>query len=273
MIVFAALFFIWVVFIPIAIMLISNNSTRIGFYHASKLSKHLPFFKDITSMSKSDDNDDDDELELFFDKYIEVATCNCRLSAPFIFSFYSILISSNLCGPIDIEKVILLSFTFTIIILILMRFLSHPTEKFCKPVLFKFITIPDESKKERLMKSIVKDHNERILAFFFSFFSAAILVSLILISYDILVFYSINASGESSELVNTTSIISPLIGTGDVSNIITLFLNTVTIYITILFILTFISEIILFLLKPIRQFVIVKGEWKRMEKNGKEWKK
>jgi len=224
---YAALFFIWFIFVPITIMLISNNSSKIGFYHISKLSESIPILNTIYSYPEITPND---RVESFFDKYIEVAASNCRLSAPFIFAFYSIVITTKLSNTIDVKNGMILSFTLTIIVLILMRFLSNPTVHFFKPILLSLITQPNQTEKRRLENYVIKDHKERIISFFFAFFGAAILVSLILVSYDML-------SGTSSTITSFLQLTqSPDIGS--------LFVQILPIYVIILLVLTFFCEII-----------------------------
>jgi len=187
-----------------------------------------------------------DKLEPFLDKYFEMLSCNCKLSIPFIFAFYSIVITSK-SPDVDPKEAIVLATALTIIVLILMRFLSNPTNKFFKPILMSLITHPVQSEREKLEKKIVKDHEERVISFFFSFFAAAIVVSLILISYTILLSNS------------TTQINLPLPSVDSAS--VALFEQVIPMYVIFLFVLTFIGEIVLFSLKPIRQFAIEKGEW------------
>lgn|SRR5208337_1995366 len=242
----AALFFIWFIFVPITIMIISNNSTKIGFYHISRLSERIPVLNTILS-TDADKVKPRDKLEPFFDKYVEMATCNCKLSLPFIFAFYSIVITSSSTRKLDLTDTILLSFSLTIIVLILMRFLSNPTERFFKPILMTLITHPIPEEKQRLEKKVIKDHEERVISFFFSFFAAAIIVSLILLSYDM--------------LSDSTSTISALTSPTIQPNTGSLFLQIIPIYVLVLLILTFLGEIVLFFLKPLRQFPVTKGEW------------
>jgi hypothetical protein len=244
MIEYIALFLIWFIFVPITIMLISNNSSKIGFYHISRFSEKIPTLNTIYSTKFLNPGD---KSEPFFDKFIEVATSNCKLSAPFIFAFYSIAISSNLSQTIDVKDSIVLAFTLTIIVLMLMRFLSNPTDHFFKPILMSLITHPDKDEKTRLENYVIKDHKERMISFFFSFFCAAIIVSLILVSYDML-------SGTNTTIASYLS----LTQNPDISS---LFIKILPIYVIVLLILTFIGELILFFLKPLRQFPIEKNEW------------
>lgn len=241
---YATLFFIWFIFVPITIMLISNNSSKIGFYHISRLSEKFPVLNNVYSSPTYNTND---KIESFFDKYIKVAGCNCKLSAPFIFAFYSIVVTTSLSKTIDVTNSLILSFTLTIIVLILMRFLSNPTVHFFKPILLSLVTNPDPDEKRKLESYIIKDHKERIISFFFSFFAAAILVSLILVSYDL--------------LTQTDSFINSLVSLPQNPSVGSLFLEILPTYVIILLALTFICEIVLFFLQPLRQFPVEKGEW------------
>jgi hypothetical protein len=237
-----ALFFIvlaWIVFVPWVILFISDNSSMVAFYHSSRLSSTFQFLSHVTTCRDSECALQP-ALETFSDKYIRILGANSKLSTFLVFSFYSIIITSSISDKSGIQQGIVLSFALTIIVLIMMRFLTNPATEFFEPSTLDKITITNDAERSKKIKRAINSHKERMCSFFFSFFAAAILISMIYVSYDVLS----GSNGNISKLISITQ----------VPDVWVSFMSYVILYIAMLLVLTFIGEIILFFLKPKVQY-------------------
>lgn len=242
---------LWVILVPLSITVISNNSSKIGLYHISYL---YHFYS-------CDNRIDGDKLEPFLDKYIESITCNFKLSALFIVAFYGIIITSGIGEATKIKEALILSFALTIIILIIMRQMSNPSKKLFKPIMLELVTNPNVDQKKKIERIITDIQKERIMSFFFSFFSAAILISLIFISYDIVAGnYNQNTYG-IEKLNQSETVSSKYFNIFTEPNMGDFIVQTIPFYIIFLLLSTLISELILFFLQPLRQYPLKKARW------------
>lgn len=141
---------LWVLFLPPALFWISGKISLVGVYH--KL----------------------DEKETFADKIVKILRCNFYLSFPFIYCF-TIVIQKTIDGT-GIVDAFVLSLPITVASLSTLRILANPS-KHIKPKLCDLAEKND---------SPIDQHKERMLSFFYSFIGAAIIISFIIMSNDVL---------------------------------------------------------------------------------------
>lgn len=147
---------IWAILLPSILFLVSEKISLIGLYH------------ELETYQKKG--------EPFLTKFKEISKCNAYLSFPFIFSFFIVIRST--VNKMEVVDTFILSLPITLITLLALRVLSNPS-KYFKPNLCHYHR-PDKEDE------IIDLHKERILSFSYSFICAALVVLLIIWSYNIL---------------------------------------------------------------------------------------
>lgn len=143
----------WAIFLPIALTRVFNMVSRLGIYH--QLEK-------------------DGGKETFIEKLLLTWETYVSLSLIFIISFY-VLIISTIDSKMDFTTAYELSCIITLVTIVVARVISNP-RKGCEPYLTQFY------KREK----VIKVYKNCILAFFYSFVVAAIILLLIMATSKII---------------------------------------------------------------------------------------
>lgn len=141
----------WLVVLPPTLHLISEKVSLVGVYH------------DL----------DGEKLE---DKIVKIFVCYFHLS--FVFIFCSSVVIRETFDEIELMDAFVLSLPMTLASLLTLRILSNPS-KHVKPRLCGFHGENKES-------TIINQHKERILSFFYSFLGASVLILLMIFSNNVL---------------------------------------------------------------------------------------
>jgi hypothetical protein len=148
----AILSFIWIVSLTGTLYVLSQVVSLLGIYHV---------------LDKNGGN------ECFLKKLWELMKCNAALSLPLLFTF-NYLFQTTLIAP-NVQNAFYLSLPITILTLLSIRIIANPTD-ITQPSTARFFS-PEKR------NSVIEQHKERILSFFYSFISASIILLILIFSY------------------------------------------------------------------------------------------
>lgn len=148
---------LWILLLPFSLLYVSNNISFVGVYHTLKHGDNHgePLIKKISCLAK----------------------CNFQLAYPFAFAFYLVVTQS--VKDVDLKLAVYLSLVFALVTLGTLRLLSNPSE-LVRPGVCRLH--PDRTEKKKAMEL----HKERFISFFFAFISGALIILLIVVSYNII---------------------------------------------------------------------------------------
>lgn len=232
---------LWLVSLPKILLVISDKVSLLGMYHSLK-SGHTG-----------------DEIETFASKVGCVFSCNIALSLPFIIAYYVTLTTTIEAQNVGATTILSLSGLFTLVTLGMMRILANPTQRFFQPSMLLQVTEKEPERATRLRKRVIDLHKERIESFFFSFTSAAVVLLLISGSFDLFITYSsVPVEGSSIFFVSLDAMTLEEFG------------KIFLVYSGGLMFSTWVGEMILKYLVPLRQYPVIQGKTNSKQGKGRE---
>ncbi len=151
------IFIAWLAVLYILLTFVSEKISLVGLYHKLKSPKN-PGGESLT------------------DKIVAISKCNFNLTYPFAASYY-VVIRTTITG-IDINDASILSLIITLSTLLVLRILANPCAR-TKPNICKYY---NESKEIEYINL----HKERVLSLFYAFICTAIILGLIVMSYNLM---------------------------------------------------------------------------------------